>query len=236
VPTRLERDIAIEITPPGSNPVGRLLGNHDFAAERLIAYELGYRWQATRSLSFDTAFFYNDYDRLASLEFGTPYTGADGRTVIPIVNENLTAGNALGAEVAVDWAPTRDWHLTANYSWLELSLTPSGADLNRGEWAEGSTPRNMAGLRSSWTLGDAFEIDAQYRYQSRIHTIPVVVTGEGIDAYSELDLRLGWRVNEHWELSLLGQNLLHDDHMEFGDVASAGRLERAAYLKINWRN
>ena len=45
VPTRLERDIAIEVTPPGSNPRGVLLGNDDFDAEELLAYELGYRWQ-----------------------------------------------------------------------------------------------------------------------------------------------------------------------------------------------
>ena len=43
-------------------------------------------------------------------------------------------------------------------------------DLNRGERAEGSTPRNLAGLRSLLSLGERFEIDAQLRYQSRIRT------------------------------------------------------------------
>lgn len=236
VPTRLERDIAIEVTPPGSNPVGRLLGNDDFAAERLIAYEIGHRWQAAANLSFDTALFYDDYDRLASLELGTPFIGDDGRIVVPIVNENLTSGHSQGAEVQADWAPARNWRLSANYTWLAMSLTPSGLDANRGEWFENATPRNMAGLRSLWTLDDGFEIDLQYRYQSRIHRIPVVVTGEGVDAYSELDLRLGWHATDHWELSLLGQNLLHDEHVEFGGTAGRGRLERAAYLKAAWRN
>ena len=41
VPTRLERDIAVEATPPGSNPRALLLGNDDFEAEELLAYELG---------------------------------------------------------------------------------------------------------------------------------------------------------------------------------------------------
>src|SRR6185503_5914283 len=53
VPTRLERDVAIEITPPGSNPRAALLGNEDFDAEELIAYELGYRWQALQTLALD---------------------------------------------------------------------------------------------------------------------------------------------------------------------------------------
>jgi iron complex outermembrane receptor protein len=236
VPTRLERDIAIEITPPGSNPVGRLLGNDDFAPERLIAYEAGYRWQPVTNLSFDVALFYNDYDRLASLEIGTPFVGPDGRIVVPIVNENLTSGRTRGAELLVEWSPLDHWHLTANYTHLDMSLTPSGADNNRGAWLEGSTPRSMAGLRSWLSLGKRFEVDAQFRYQSRIHAMPQVVTGDGIDAYSELDFRIGWHVSAHWDLSLLGQNLLHDEHVEFGPPESRGALERTAYLKATWRN
>jgi len=236
VPTRLERDIAIEITPPGSNPVGLLEGNDDFRAERLIAYEAGYRWQPLTQISLDVALFYNDYDRLASLEFGTPFVGPDGRVVIPIVNENLTTGHTRGAEMLLEWSPTDYWHVTANYTHLDMSLNPSGQDLNRGEWIEGSTPRSMAGLRSWLTLGNRFEIDAQLRHQTRIRRIPVFVTGEGIDAYSELDLRLGWHVSDHWDLSLVGQNLLHDEHVEFGPTVARGSIERAAYVRATWRN
>jgi len=236
VPTRLERDISIEITPPGSNPVGLLLGNHDFGAERLIAYEAGWRWEAMPGLSFDAALFYNDYDKLSSLEFGTPYAGPDGRVVVPIVNENLTAGFARGAELLADWSPTTAWRLTANFTHLDMSLNPAGQDLNRGEWLEGSTPRNIAGLRSLLSLGASLEVDAQFRYQSRIDRMPVDVTGAGIHAYSELDLRVGWRVSPRWELSLLGQNLLHDEHAEFGPAVARGAIERAAYVKAIWRD
>jgi iron complex outermembrane receptor protein len=233
-PTRLERDIAIEITPPGSNPVGLLRGNDDFDAERLIAYEAGYRWQPLSNVSFDFALFYNDYDRLASLELDAPFIAADGRTVFPIVNKNLTSGRTRGAEIQFEWSPVAQWRLTANYTHLDMSLTPSGADNNRGEWLEGSTPRSMAGVRSWLALGKRFEIDTQYRYQSRIRAMPVVVTGDGIDAYSEIDLRVGWRASDHWEFALMGQNLLHDEHVEFGPPASRGILERTIYFKASW--
>jgi iron complex outermembrane receptor protein len=236
VPTRLERDIAIEVTPPGSNPVVRLLGNDDFEAERMIAYEAGYRRQLGTNLSFDVALFYNDYDRLSSLELGTFFVGPDGRIVVPILNQNLTSGRTRGAELLLEWSPVAHWHLTANYTHLDMSLTPAGADNNRGEWLEGATPRGMAGLRSWLTLGERFEVDAQFRYLSRIRSMPDVVTGEGIDSYTELDVRLGWRASDHWELSLVGQNLLHDGHVEFGPPASRGELERSAYLKATWRN
>jgi iron complex outermembrane receptor protein len=58
----------------------------------------------------------------------------------------------------------------------------------------------------------------------------------GIDAYSELDLRVGWQVSDSWSLSLLGQNLLHDEHAEFGTAQRGGRFERAASIEAAWRN
>jgi iron complex outermembrane receptor protein len=234
VPTRIERDIAIDITDPSGDPVARWLGNEDFESERLVAYEIGDRWQPLEKLSFDLALFYNDYDRLASLEFGEPFIDTDGRTVIPVIGENLTAGRTYGAEMLVEWQPVDDWRLTASYTHIDMELDAEGQDLNRGEWQEDATPRSIAGLRSLLTLGTRFEIDAQLRYQTRIERQPAEV--ESLDGYTELDVHLGWHATEHWDLSLVGQNLLHDDHVEFGPVDQRGALERAAYLQATWRN
>ncbi|HEU5135715.1 MAG TPA: TonB-dependent receptor [Steroidobacteraceae bacterium] len=236
VPTRLERDIAIDITNPAGNPVARLLGNDEYGSERLTAYELGDRWQPIDKLSFDLALFYNDYDRLASLEIGEPFVDTDGRTVIPVINENLTRGRTYGAELLVEWQPVDDWRLSASYSHIEMSLTPGGADLNRGEWLEDATPRDIAGLRSLFALGTRVELDAQLRYQTSIVRQPMLVTGESLDGYTELDVRLGWNATPHWDLSVVGQNLLHDEHVEFGPPDRRGALERAAYLRATWRN
>jgi len=237
VPTRFERDIAIDVSDPAGNPVFRLLGNRDFGAEDLVAYEAGYRWQPLPVLSVDLALFYNDYAKLASLELGTPFIDpASGRTIIPVLDQNLTDGKTHGVELQIEWQPTQDWRLTATYSNIDMNLTPAGQDLNRGEWLEGSTPRNLAGLSSFLTLGRHLELDAQLRYQSRIRRQPLVLSGEGIDGYSELDLRVGWLVSEHLDVNLVGKNLLHDSHAEFGPPQERGELERAAYLKAEWHD
>jgi iron complex outermembrane receptor protein len=236
VPTRLERDIAVDASDPAGDPVIRLMGNGDFGSERLVAYEAGDRWQPLEKLSFDLALFYNDYDRLASLELGTPFMDTDGRTIIPIVNENLTAGQTYGIELLAEWQPVDAWRLSASYSHIEMDLTPGGLDLNRGEWREDSTPRDIAGLRSLISLGTRVEIDAQLRYQAEILRQPDWVTGESLDGFTELDVHVGWHANDHWDLALVGQNLLHDDHVEFGPAGQRGALERAAYLKATWRN
>lgn len=236
VPTRFERDVSVDASDPAGNPVIRLVGNDDFESEELIAYEAGYRWRPLEVLSLDLALFYNDYQELAAVELGTIFMDpVTGQTVIPVESQNFMNGRTYGAELQVEWQPLEYWRLTANYSHVDMDLTPLGMDLNRNETVEGSTPRNLAGLRSFLSLGGRFEIDAQLRYQSRIRTQPLTLEGEGVDSYTELDVRVGWQASDHWTISLVGQNLLHDEHPEFGPLEARGNLERAAYLKAEWR-
>jgi iron complex outermembrane recepter protein len=235
VPTRLERDIAIDVSNPAGNPIVRLLGNKAFDAERLIAYELGYRWQALQSLFVDVALFHNRYQGLSSLELGAPFIDPrDGRTVFPIVNENLTDGHSQGLETLLTFTPLPTWRLSASYSYMTLSLDPHGQDLNRGRFYEGATPKHQFGLRSFLDLPADFQVDAQFRYLSDIESNPQLVSGGHIDAYSELDLRLAWRGWRQIELSLVGQNLLHDRHLEFGTPVTRGEIERSVYGKVAW--
>lgn len=235
VPTRLERDIAIDITDPAGNPIARLLGNKDFKSEKLLAYELGYRWQIAKAVAIDVAAFHNRYTDLASLELGAIFIDPrDGRTVIPIVNQNLTDGEANGIEALITYAPLPRWRLTATYTYTELKLDPRGADLNRGSFLEGSTPKHQFGLRSFVDLPGNFELDAQFRHLSAIASIPEIVSGAGIDGYSELDMRVAWHGWRSLEVSVVGQNLLHARHPEFGAPASRGEIERGVYAKVAW--
>jgi iron complex outermembrane receptor protein len=233
VPTRLERDISIEVTSPGADPAARLLGNRDFDSEKLLAWELGYRRQVSPRLTVDLASFLNRYRGLASLELGDPFT-EDGRTVFPIVNENLTDGRAAGAEALVTFSPVADWRLTASYAYLDLNLTPRGADNNRGEFAEGTTPRHQLGLRSAVDVG-RLQVDAFLRHVSRIRRDPQIVSGEGLPAYTELDLRVAYAWQQV-EFAVTMQNLLHESHLEFGAPAQRGGIERRVFAGFSWRS
>jgi iron complex outermembrane receptor protein len=182
VPTRLERDIAIEVTPPGSNPRGVLLGSDAFEAEELLAYEVGYRWQALSTLALDLALFHNRYDGLASLEFGTPtHDPGSGLITVPIVNVNLTDGRSQGAELLATWSPHETWRLVASYSYIYLDMRPHGADLNRGAFLEGTTPRQQFHVRSLLDLPGGLQFDAQFRHSTSLPRQPDVVAGPGID-------------------------------------------------------
>lgn len=107
-------------------------------------------------------------------------------------------------------------------------------DLNRGQFLEGATPRHQFTLRSLLDLPHGLELDAQSRSLSRIEELPEIATGEGIAGHSELDVRLGWRSGD-MEVALVGRNLLHDHHLEFGTPASRGAIERSVYGKVAWR-
>lgn len=235
VPTRLERDIAVDALDPSSNPRAILIGNKDLDSEEMIGYEAGLRWQPNDMLFGDFAVFYNDYDGLMSLEFDEPYIDPnDGRVIIPIRNRNLTNGHSHGLEALVTYAPVSWWRLTASYAFLDLTLDPRGQDINRGGFYDGATPRHQAGLRSQMDISNNVKLDVDYRYVTDIERTPEDPSGAGIDGYSELDLRVAWRASPSIELSLVGQNLLHARHIEAGSPQARGAIERSVYAKVTW--
>jgi iron complex outermembrane receptor protein len=86
-------------------------------------------------------------------------------------------------------------------------------------------------VRSSWDLPRGLELDATYRYVSRIENPAAAAPG-----YSELDLRMAWLATERLEFSIVGQNLLHDRHLELGPAVNGQEIQRGVYGKIAWRH
>jgi iron complex outermembrane recepter protein len=181
------------------------------------------------------ATFYNRYKSLASLEFGTMFVDpVNGQTVVPVLNQNLGRGNAVGIETLLTFSPYAHWRLSATHSYINLSLQSSGQDLNRGTFFAGATPHHQFGVRSFLDLPASLQFDAEFRHLSAIRRLPPVVTGEGIPGYSELDARLAWRGWERMEISVVGRNFVHAHQVEFGPPDSRGEIKRSVYGKIAW--
>jgi iron complex outermembrane receptor protein len=209
-PSRFDRDV---VGLPGK----------DFQSEELLAYELGYRTQPAERLSVSVAAFYNDYDELRTRELAT------SPGPVPVQLGNGQEGESYGFELLVRYRPTDWWQFQAGHTELRVEIRPKpgSADRTFGA-AEAADSKHRLSLRSSLDLPGNLELDAGYRYVSRI-TNPNVMT----PGYSELDLRLGWTPIPRLELSIVGQNLLHDQHPEFGAPGSPG-IERGAYAKAVW--
>jgi iron complex outermembrane recepter protein len=226
MPSRIDRDFS---QPAPDHPLVVLRGSDDFRSETVIASELGYRAELGDSVSASLSLFYNDYDDLRS-------TTTTPVRVLPFFFENNLAGRTHGAELSVNWQPLDGWRLQAGYSWLRQSLhvKPGSIDINNA-LNETADPEHRALLRSSLDLGSKLQLDTTLRRTGDrpIHSGPVL---GHVPGYSELDLRLAWRPSEQWELSLVGQNLLHGQHQEYGYPGPMQiEIERAVYGKLAWR-
>jgi len=58
-----------------------------------------------------------------------------------------------------------------------------------------------------------------------------------VPSYLELDARLAWRATGNVELSVVGQNLLHERHAEYGfPSATRPEVERSVLGRVTWHH
>ncbi len=201
-------------TPP-SNPFPTVLavfGSHQFKSEDLLAYELGYRVQATKNLSLDIATFYNNYSNLRTAEPGAPFVeGSPAPTdvVVPFVAGNKMSGGTYGVELFADWKVIPKWRLAGSYSYLQMDIHKNRNSQDpTPDNPNGSSPRHQWYLRSSIDLPKHFEQDTTLRFVDHLPSL-------NVPNYYSLDAHLGWRPVTRLELSIGGQNLLNNWHFEF---------------------
>jgi iron complex outermembrane receptor protein len=218
-PSRIDRDFFLNLTP--AIP---LVVTGGFDSEELLAYELGWRGQPRSDLSLSAAAFYNEYDKLRSAEPGPPPLG------VPITFLNGVEGDTYGLELTATYQALPQWRLRAGYTYFhkDLEVKATSRDLNNGS-VESNDPQHQVLLQSTLDLGSRVEVDGVARYVDRL-------PNPRVPSYVSVDLRLGWQVTEAIELSLVGQNLLEDEHLEFIPASPAARqIERGFHARVTWR-
>jgi iron complex outermembrane recepter protein len=224
-PSRIDHDLS-----EGSPPYFVILkGGADFTSETVLAYELGYRAQLNSKLSTSVSSFYNQYDRVRS-------TSITPGTLLPFFFANNLEGHTYGVEFSGDYQVTELWSLHAGYTLLRehLAVKAGQFDLSNGR-NETADPKHQVSLRSSLTLPRRLELGAGLRWVDTLVTNngPVAST---VPSYFELESRLAWHASDRLELSLVGQNLLHNHHPEYGFVdPSRQEIQRSVYGKFAWR-
>jgi iron complex outermembrane receptor protein len=217
-PSRIDRDLYSPATPPY-----RITGGSKVVSEKLLAYEAGYRVQLEPSLALSLAGFLNYYDDLRSLEPLNP------PQAFPVAASSGLRGRSVGAELTADWQVLSRWRLRAGWTELRVRSEPQPGNLDRSARdSVARDPNHQLTLRSLLDLTDKWECDATLRYVAPIRM-------SAVPGYAEADLRLGWRPATNWEISLLGQNLLHSHHPEFNPPGARRELQRAVYLKASWQ-
>lgn len=242
-PSRWDHDGRITGTSEGLTVPNVLSfsGSREMDAESLLAYELGYRVQASEQVSLDIALFYNDYSGLRGISSVSPacqpsatappcFIPADEYLSLPFVFDNSLSGESYGFEINADWRWREDLRLIAAYSYLQAHFQSEYANRLDEAWAD-SAPRNQLSVRAQWDVRPDVDVDLWLRYADDL-------PNHQVDAYLTLDLRLAWRPQPDLELSLVGRNLLQDAHVEFIERQEnliPTEVERSLYALARWR-
>jgi len=236
IPSRRDlNQLAVTAALPG--PAEDLLqGDPTTHGDDVLAYEAGYRAQPSSRLSIDLAAFFNTYHELPSAEPQPPFlqlTPPPPILVFPTAIDDNLHGSTDGIEAAVNWKATARWTLSPGYSFLQIHLhkDSDSQDMITVADIQGSNPRHQAQLRSHLELAHGFAWDASAYF---VGGLP----GQMVASYTRLDSQLTWRFAESMGLSLVGQNLLRDHHVEFNDFfqnVNSSQVKRSAYAKFTWR-
>ncbi len=235
-PTRRDvgLDAALAALPGPAELV--LLGNPKMKSEHVIAYELGYRGQPTERFSIDVTAFVNSYHDLQSAEplpdFIQPGS-VPPLLVHPLLLDNKLHGTTEGVEAFLKWKVANRWTLSPGYSFLQMHLhaDPTNPNTTSVAHTEGSNPGHQAQLRSHLELWRGFAWDANAYFVGALPT-------EMVASYTRLDTQLTWRLGESVSLSVVGQNLLRDHHLEFNDAfqsVNSSQVKRSAYARMTWQ-
>ena len=224
----------IETTSNGTPYFARFNPNRGFAPEQLNGYELGYRHLFRQKLYVDLTGFYNHYHDLFSEDItGQTYledNPAPVHLLLPAQFANGLLGYTKGIEIAPEWRPFDFWRLRGSYSFLHMNLgrTPTSQDIGTAPGIVGSSPQHEAAIETAFDITKRFQLDLTFRYVSAL-------PNQMVPAYSTGDARFGWRINSHFDLSLVARNLLQREHFEDGgDPGPLVGIKRSGYIKLTW--
>jgi iron complex outermembrane recepter protein len=242
-PSRYDRDLQVltglqNAPAPFVFPAYYLDGSKAFTSETEMAYELGYRAHLADQVSASVSTFYNDYNDLRSTA-NTPTT-ATYPFPFPVVFGNNLEADTYGLEFSTDYQALDWWRLHAGYDLLRENVRPKPGQVDAtGSLNETADPRNQFSVRSSMDLPHGLDFEAGLRWVDKLilDSSPTNGPVAGIvPSYFELDCRLGWQVTKQLDLSLVGQNLLHAYHQEYGFPSPTQEdIEREFYAKAEWR-
>ncbi len=218
-PSRIDTEIFL----PSSPPFFLQGGGDEFRSEKVVAYELGYRVAVLRKLEFSISTFYDDYQDIRSVE---PIARAPGQFIIL----NGLKAETYGAEFSATWKALDWWRLRGGYTYFKKHITSDRShDLNNGQ-GEGNDPQNQFLIQSMVDIPGHVEFDSVLRFVDNLDQ-----RGPSLPSYLALDLRVAWHPTANWEIALVGQSLLDNQHPEFGAVATRQEIPRSVYGKVTWK-
>jgi iron complex outermembrane receptor protein len=236
-PARLENGVRVDL---GTTPLNaytllnvRLNGNPNFRSEELRDFEAGYRAQWTPKLSLDATAYVSFYRNLSTIESQAPQVSvgpAGVRIDQLLMYANMASARNYGGEVSLNYTVNPRWRVSASYALLRLNMTLEPGSTDTLTWnSSNANPSNQIGLRSQVNLSRKLEWDQTLAWVQRLQN-------GSTPGYVRADTRLGWRLGEVAQLSIVGQNLVRSGYSEFGDTPwlVSTMAARKVFGRISW--
>ena len=119
------------------------------------------------------------------------------------------SGETYGVEMLAEWRPVSTFKLEGAYTFLKMNVHPDADSLDfSSPDPAGVAPSHQAYVRSSLDLPRNFRQDVAVRYVDQL-------SGLSIPSYYSLDATFGWSPTANLDLSIAGQNLTDNRHLEF---------------------
>ena len=209
-------------------------------AENVTMYQMGWRGSFSSDFTADATIFYARYANIIRPESVTSAYFSNSLGIPAIIspwlaNNNLDA-QSYGAELSLNWQATFWWRNYLSYSFLQMNVQPyAGHTLTFYDpvGLEKSTPQHQVSLRTNFNVTHDIDFDIWWRYTGAIVANQLFING-----YFNSDARLAWRPVKDLELSLIGQNLIQTQHIEYqGDFLQPQTtyVSRGVYAKFNWQ-
>ena len=209
IPSRVEADLFIQL------PIGQsFTGSRTMRAEELIAYEAGYRFSPAGKSYIDISVFNNHYSDLLSIE--------------RITIDNKMFGKTYGAEISATYIPSSKWKLISGYSFLDLDLEiekDSLSDPNTVLLLEETDPESQFFTHLSFTPTPQYEMDFILRHVDDL-------VAQDVPAYTVMDLRFEYKLNDDFTISFVAQNVFDSPHPEQSEVQLSSQVEDGYYMKV----
>ena len=234
-------DIVPGSAATGGLPViGGVQGSPNFGAETVKDFEAGYRGQLSKDLSVDVALFYDQFSRVRSFSLGNPVFSfsPSPHLEVPEIASNYGTGIGKGAETSIAWQILPKWKLEGSYTYnLVNNRLVDSAPAGTVDTGGKQPSRNKWRLQSYVNLSKSWNFDTFLYWTSQGSPTNNYGPDVLVPSYTRLDVRIGYKVGRHWQLSVAGQNLLQSRHLEaIEELLSAhSYVNRGAYLKSTWQ-
>jgi iron complex outermembrane receptor protein len=210
-----------------------------FLSEVVTDFEVGHRAQLTKKLSVDVSLFYDRYSRLQSYTADAPTFGLAPAPHLDVTATaaNNIAGTGKGAESSISWQVLPSWKLEGSYThdevntWFTASAPAGSVEVTK------QPSRNKWRLQSYVNLSKHWQADAFLYWTSAASPTNSYGPNIPVPSYTRLDVRLGYKAGQHWQLSLVGQNLLDARHLEAVSalLSLQSYVTREVYMKSTWQ-